>query len=118
MNGFNDKVPFARAMQLGRISRALQGYNEKDKLERLDKRLLKGFYVSDRWRLVNSSEDEAVKFNYKLDHNRIKGILKRTAAAKVDKFGVKDDKVTGKAKDNQVGNEKNKNTVNTDKDFD
>jgi hypothetical protein len=35
---------------------------------------------------VNSSEDEAVKFNYKLDHNRIKGILKRTAARKEDKF--------------------------------
>jgi hypothetical protein len=88
LNGLNNKVAFGRALQLGRISRALHNYRNNDTLTAIDKRLLKGFYTSDRWVLVNSSEDEAVKFNYKLDHNRIKGILKRTAARREDKFTV------------------------------
>ena len=88
LQGMHTDLPFGKALAVGRISRALLNYEDDADLTPLDKRLLRGFYIADRWKLVNSSEDESVKFNYKLDHNRLKGILKRTAARREDKFTI------------------------------
>jgi hypothetical protein len=42
--------------------------------------LLKGFYIDDKWELVNESEEESLKFNYKINVGRIKSLFKGTNA--------------------------------------
>ena len=63
---------------LGKINRSLRNYEDDKKITRLDRRLLKGFYIDDKWELVNSSEEESLKFNYKINVGKIKALLKGT----------------------------------------
>jgi hypothetical protein len=65
---------------LGKINRALRNYEDDESITRLDRRLLKGFYIDDKWELVNSSEEESLKFNYKINVGKIKALLKGTNA--------------------------------------
>jgi hypothetical protein len=70
--------PMKAIFELGKINRALRNYEDDEKLTRLDKRLLKGFYIDDKWELVNSSEEESLKFNYKINVGRVRALLKGT----------------------------------------
>jgi len=76
MDAMKDEDPMARIFALGRAKRALKNYQNQDhKLSPFDKRLLKGFYTKDKWELVNSSEEESLKFSAKIDRGRVKGLI-------------------------------------------
>jgi len=66
MTGMKAEDPMERVMNLGRMRRALGNYVDDDHLYKIDKRLLKGFYVTDKWELVNESEQESLKYSYKM----------------------------------------------------
>lgn len=76
MEAMKDEDPMARIFALGRAKRALKNYQDQDdQLSPFDKRLLKGFYTKDKWELVNSSEEESLKFSAKIDRGRVKGLI-------------------------------------------
>jgi len=66
-----------RFFSLGKITRTLRNYEKKDcELTKIDKRLLKGFYVSNNFALVNSSEEEIERWS----NNLAKGNLQKLIA--------------------------------------
>lgn len=77
MDDMKSEDPMRRMFALGRAKRALSNYDEKEELTAFDKRLLKGFYTKDKWELVNSSEEESLKFSAKIDRGRVRGLISR-----------------------------------------
>lgn len=77
MDDMKSEDPMRRMFALGRAKRALANYDEKEVLTSFDKRLLKGFYTKDKWELVNSSEEESLKFSAKIDRGRVRGLISR-----------------------------------------
>lgn len=66
-----------RSFHLGKINRALRNFETDEKLTQLDKRLIKGFYINDKWELINDSEKESLKFDHKIDAHKVKDLLRR-----------------------------------------
>jgi hypothetical protein len=60
-----------RSFALGKINRALRNF-EDQKLSPLDKHLIKGFYVNDKWELINDDEKESLKFNHIIDVGKVR----------------------------------------------
>ena len=57
----SEKQALPPVFALGKVHRSLQNY-DKDKLSALDKRLIKGFYVTHKVELENDSEREASRY--------------------------------------------------------
>jgi len=53
----NHEEPFVKVFALGKIHKAISRYEEK-KLSALDRYLLKGFYVANRWELEQDPDHE------------------------------------------------------------
>ena len=96
--------------------------------------MLKGFYIDDKWELVNESEEESLKFNYKINVGRIRALLKGTRPERaahilqktlsqrqhVHELNTEDyhtvDKTFDKAEETAMLSPKNENNVLVDKD--
>jgi hypothetical protein len=64
-----------RTFSLGRINHSLQDFAHKD-LENLDKRLLKGFYVNNKWELENDDFLEKASFNDRTNFEHAANIVR------------------------------------------
>jgi hypothetical protein len=64
-----------RSFALGKIYRSIKNYTDDGKVEKLDRRLIKGFYVSNAIELENESEEEAVKFSMNIDAGKVDKVL-------------------------------------------
>jgi len=92
LGGLTNNNPMERAFALGKINRALRNF-EGEELDPLSKRLIKGFYVNDRWELINDSEKESLKFKHIIDSGKIGDLISKvkTNKAAIDKLEHKHD---------------------------
>ena len=56
LKGLNNTEPMVRVFALAKIYRILKKY-EGSKLTDVDQRLLKGFYISDKWEISSGDEE-------------------------------------------------------------
>jgi hypothetical protein len=56
------KDGLVKTFAVGRLFKHLRGFSEK-KLDRSDKRLIKGFFVNNRYELENSTDQDLLKLN-------------------------------------------------------